>query len=900
MRTDHTHPAVLARKLASWAALLSVVVGAMVLVGWTFDIVTLKSVLPGWVAMKANTAVCFILTGIALLLTARPPATFNPERSGRSFGYGNRTAYPLRVQFSTLLFRLARLCGLLVGLIGLLSLGEYVFGWNPGIDQWLFIEPNGTVGTSYPGRMAPETALSFVLLAAALWITGSSHQTRWTALASVSLGLLVTTLALAAMLSYPTPGLGAYGWFGLTIMAMHTSLLFAMLGMAVIAISWQPDVLQWSLSRNTTAAFACGMAVLVLIGFNTNRSQFWLGETNRKIAYSEEAQDYIENILIEIIDAQTYTRGYVITGDEQFKTHYLEAKANSNVNLDALRKLTASNPHQQQQFARIEVQAKAQLQWFQQVIDARQTSMTDAIRNNMIRYGEGLLDNFRITYDQIKSEHHQLIQQLKQESESMSRFSYLIIFIGTFTSLMIFLAVIFRLNFAVNERMQMELALAAKETRLRTLVGTIPDMIWLKDENGVYVSCNPMFERFYGAKEADIVGKTDYDFVDKELADFFREHDRIAMAANKPSIEPEAWVVFADDGHRALLEAIKTPMYDPGGKLVGVLGIARDITERKLAEEDLRKSEAEFRTLAEAMPQIVWITRADGWNIYFNQQWMDYTGLTLEESLGHGWNKPFHPDDQQRTWDAWQLAVTGRGIYSIESRLRRADGIYRWWLVRGVPLLDADGNILKWFGTCTDINDIKMAVQEISRINLELRESERRFSDMLENVELVSVMRDSEERITYCNEFLLRLTGWKYEEIIGRNWVELFVPPEIAKQKKKVFAELILNKPEARHYESEILTRSGERRLIRWNHSVLRSGDGDVIGTASIGEDITERKQTEVKQAEQIEELRRWHEVTSGREERILDLKHEVNDLLGKTGKHPRYPSAESQDPIEE
>ena len=94
MRTDHTHPAVLARKLASWAALLSVVVGAMVLVGWTFDIVTLKSVLPGWVAMKANTAVCFILTGIALLLTARPPATFNPERSGRSFGYGNRTAYP--------------------------------------------------------------------------------------------------------------------------------------------------------------------------------------------------------------------------------------------------------------------------------------------------------------------------------------------------------------------------------------------------------------------------------------------------------------------------------------------------------------------------------------------------------------------------------------------------------------------------------------------------------------------------------------------------------------------------------------------------------------------------------------------------------------------------------------
>ena len=119
----------------------------------------------------------------------------------------------------------------------------------------------------------------------------------------------------------------------------------------------------------------------------------------------------------------------------------------------------------------------------------------------------------------------------------------------------------------------------------------------------------------------------------------------------------------------------------------------------------LKKSENEFRLLAEAMPQIVWITRADGWNIYFNQQWMDYTGLSLEESCGHGWNKPFHPDDQQRAWDAWKDATTNNGTYSLECRLRRFDGEYKWWLIRGVPVKDAMGTILKWFGTCTDIND---------------------------------------------------------------------------------------------------------------------------------------------------------------------------------------------------
>ena len=113
------------------------------------------------------------------------------------------------------------------------------------------------------------------------------------------------------------------------------------------------------------------------------------------------------------------------------------------------------------------------------------------------------------------------------------------------------------------------------------------------------------------------------------------------------------------------------------------------------------------------MPQIVWITRADGWNIYFNQQWVDYTGLTLEESYGHGWNKPFHPDDQQRAWDAWQNAVTNNGTYSLECRLRAADGTYRWWLVRGVPVMNEKGETTKWFGTCTDIEEFKRVEEQL-------------------------------------------------------------------------------------------------------------------------------------------------------------------------------------------
>ena len=120
-----------------------------------------------------------------------------------------------------------------------------------------------------------------------------------------------------------------------------------------------------------------------------------------------------------------------------------------------------------------------------------------------------------------------------------------------------------------------------------------------------------MFERFFGAKAEEIIGKTDYDFVDREMADFFREHDRKAMAAGKPSMNEES-LVFAADGKRAIFETVKTPVRDPEGILIGVLGIARDITERKRMEAALQQSETKFRQLVQALPLPLTIVHKSG------------------------------------------------------------------------------------------------------------------------------------------------------------------------------------------------------------------------------------------------------------------------------------------------
>lgn len=133
-------------------------------------------------------------------------------------------------------------------------------------------------------------------------------------------------------------------------------------------------------------------------------------------------------------------------------------------------------------------------------------------------------------------------------------------------------------------------ALQDSETHLHTLVNTLPDLIWLKDPNGIYLTCNLRFERFFGVKEAELIGKSDYDFVDKELADLFRQYDKAAIAAGGPRMNEEE-VTFADDGHTELLETVKTPMFSADGTLIGVLGIGRDITERSQSEEALRRSQ---------------------------------------------------------------------------------------------------------------------------------------------------------------------------------------------------------------------------------------------------------------------------------------------------------------------
>jgi PAS domain S-box-containing protein len=262
------------------------------------------------------------------------------------------------------------------------------------------------------------------------------------------------------------------------------------------------------------------------------------------------------------------------------------------------------------------------------------------------------------------------------------------------------------------EAKRSEEALQRSEDFLRVVIDTIPTMAWSVLPDGTVDFLNRRWSDYTGLSFEkyieDPTGPIHPEDIPRAL-----EKWRANMAAGEP-YEDEMRLRRADGQYRWFL--IRTvPLRDGQGNIVKWYGTSTDIEDRKRAEDALRESEDRLRHVVDTIPAIVWSALPDGSVEFVNDRWLQYTGLSREDSLGWRWTATIHPDDIARTTDYWRTLLLSGEPAEIEERLRRSDGDFRWFLCRHVPVRDDSGRIVKWYGTCTDIEDRKQAEDTLRR-----------------------------------------------------------------------------------------------------------------------------------------------------------------------------------------
>jgi PAS domain S-box-containing protein len=394
----------------------------------------------------------------------------------------------------------------------------------------------------------------------------------------------------------------------------------------------------------------------------------------------------------------------------------------------------------------------------------------------------------------------------------------------------------------ISERKQAENALADSEIRLRTLVQTIPDLIWLKDTNGVYLSCNKLFERFYGACEAEIVGKTDFDFVDRELADFFRRNDKMAMDAGK-SITNEEWITYSDDGHRVLLETTKTPMLDLKGSLIGILGVGHEITERKHIEEALRESENRLISIYDAVGDVIYNLAVEADEsfrfISVNKAFCIVTGLSEEMVVGKLVNDVIPEPSLSVVLKKYKQAIRDNSIIRWEEVSDYPSGR----LIGDVsiaPIVDKNGQCTQLVGSVHDITERK-------QIEIALKESNERLNVILENNPIAIWDWNIKTDKWFATQNYSTMLGYEHESDFPdrKVWLNRIHPDD--RESVRIKIDHVLNHTDNHYsYDARMLHADGS---YRWQ-SILGKAteydeDGNVSHMMGVRIDINERKQAE-------------------------------------------------------
>jgi PAS domain S-box-containing protein len=339
-----------------------------------------------------------------------------------------------------------------------------------------------------------------------------------------------------------------------------------------------------------------------------------------------------------------------------------------------------------------------------------------------------------------------------------------------------------------------------------------------------------------------------------EAIDLFRH----TLETGKPYHAPSTIERRRDSGELEAYDWKIERLMLPDGRW-GVVCHFYDLSERQRYEESQRESEARFHTLADNISQLAWMADERGGFFWYNQRWFDYTGTTLEEMQGWGWQKFHHPDHLQHVVEKWRQALETGATWEDTFPLRGRDGQYRWFLSRAVPIRNTDGRILRWFGTNTDITDLREAEQ-----------AQAHLAAIVTHSDDAIISKDLNGLITSWNRGAERLFGYTEQEAIGRS-ITMLIPPDRVDEEPEILAR-IRSEESVEHFETVRRRKDGTLLDISLTVSPIKDDEGRVIGASKVARDMTTRKRQE-------EELRRWKDELETR------VQERTGELLATQGR---------------
>lgn len=361
--------------------------------------------------------------------------------------------------------------------------------------------------------------------------------------------------------------------------------------------------------------------------------------------------------------------------------------------------------------------------------------------------------------------------------------------------------------------------------------------------------------------------------------DFARAEKGVYVALKETGIYDEEYrTIGIEDGKLRWVRSIAKVEYDSHGKPTKMAGILIETTQSKIREVVEESSDARIKLIADTMPQLVWTTAPDGYHDFYNRRWYEYTGLTYEQTKGVGWNAVLHPDDLQRTQEVWAKSLQTGADYEIEYRIRRHDGVYRWFLGRALPLRDEKGKITKWFGTCTDIHDQKEVEQKLA-------ESERRFRTLAQNTPALITRHDRDFKHLYISPTVERLTGLKPEDLIGKGYREVGFDETLCRFWDEHLT-LVFTTRQPHQTEYSVKINDDDVYFLSQLEPEFNE-HGEIESVLVISTDITQLKKTELAMRENEKRFRSLAEnspdliTRHGRDHRYLYVNSKIEGLTG-------------------